>query len=87
MTYRIEYSKHILKSIEKIPKKDKLAIFEKIEALAINPRPEGVKSLKGTLAGYHRIRVGNYRVIYHIEDKKLIILVVKIAQRGEVYDK
>lgn len=83
--YRIEYAKQVKKSIEKFPKKDKLAILEKIESLSATPRPEGVVSMKGKFAGYHRIRVGDYRVIYNIQDKQLIVLVVKIAQRGSVY--
>lgn len=83
--YKIEYAKQVLKSIEKFPKKDKIAILEKIESLATTPRPIGVVSMKGEYAGYHRIRIGNYRVIYNIQDKQLLILVVKIAQRGSAY--
>lgn len=83
--YRIEYAKQVKKNMEKFPRRDKVTILEKIESLAITPRPDGVVSMKGEFAGYYRIRVGSYRVIYNIEDKKLIILVVKIAQRGSVY--
>lgn len=83
--YKIEYAKQVKKGIEKFPKKDKIAILEKIESLAITPRPEGVVKMKGGFDSYHRIRIGDYRVIYSIEDKKLLILIVKIAQRGGVY--
>lgn len=83
--YRIEYAKQVKKDLEKFPKRDRLAILEKIESLTTMPRPNGVISLKGKSAGYYRIRMGDYRVIYTIEDKQLIILIVKIGQRGSVY--
>lgn len=83
--YKIEYDKQVLKSIEKIPKKDKIAILDKIEALSFKPRPDGAVTMKGKYNGYHRIRIGNYRVVYNIHDKLLIILVLKIGQRGSIY--
>lgn len=83
--YRIEYESNVKKSLEKLPKRDKLAILAKVELLATSPRPEGSKCLKGKFDDFHRIRVGDYRVIYHIFDQKLIILVVKVAHRSDVY--
>jgi mRNA interferase RelE/StbE len=68
--YRIEYAKQVKKSIEKFPKKDKTAILDKIESLATIPRPIGVDSMKGNFSGYYRIRIGAYRVIYSIQDKR-----------------
>lgn len=83
--YSIEYAKQAKKSMDKFPKKDQLAILEKIESLTANPRPNGVVRMQGKFAGYYRIRIGNYRAIYGIQDKKLLILILKIARRGNVY--
>ena len=83
--YKIEYDRRVVKDIERLSKRDKQAIIEKIEELAKEPRPFGVKPLKGEYAGYHRVRVGNYRIVYEIMDKKLVILILKIADRKDVY--
>jgi mRNA interferase RelE/StbE len=59
-------------------------IRDHIDKLAENPRPPGAKALKHG-AGRWRIRVGDYRVIYRIEDDRLVVLVIKIGHRREVY--
>jgi mRNA interferase RelE/StbE len=59
-------------------------VVARIEALAENPRPAGVAKLQG-VANAWRIRVGDYRVLYTIEDGRLVVLVVKIGHRREVY--
>ncbi|MDJ0899633.1 MAG: type II toxin-antitoxin system RelE/ParE family toxin [Xenococcus sp. MO_188.B8] len=56
----------------------------KIDALATEPRPEGVVKLKGE-ENLYRIRVGDYRVIYNVQDDRLLVLVVKVGHRGDVY--
>ena len=58
-------------------------IMQSIDKLANNPRPPGCEKLKTRDA--YRIRVGDYRVIYEVHDAVLIVLVIKIAHRGEVY--
>ena len=55
-----------------------------IDALADNPRPPGVKMLKGQ-RGHWRIRVGDWRIVYTIQDRELIVLVIRIGNRREVY--
>ncbi len=55
-----------------------------LHALADNPRPNGVKILKGQ-RGHWRVRVGDWRIIYMIQDQALIVLVLRIAHRREVY--
>lgn len=55
-----------------------------IDALADNPRPHGVKKLSGR-ADQYRIRVGDWRIIYAIEDRELVVLVIRIGNRREVY--
>lgn len=74
------------RSLDKLPKKDKLIILNKIESLMLNPRPQGIKALQGKCSGYYRLRVGNYRIIYSIEDEIFTILVVKVAQLGGIYE-
>jgi mRNA interferase RelE/StbE len=59
-------------------------IVKRLKSLRENPRPQGVKKLAGE-EDLYRIREGNYRIIYTIQDKELIVLVVKIGDRKEVY--
>ena len=61
-----------------------MRIAAAIEALAGDPRPSGVTKLRGPEA-FYRIRVGDYRVVYAIEDDGLLVLVVRVAHRREVY--
>ena len=59
-------------------------IIKRLRSLRENPRPQGVKKLAGE-GDLYRIREGEYRIIYTIQDKELIVLVVKIGNRKEVY--
>lgn len=59
-------------------------LVKHLKALQTNPRPQGVKQLAGE-DGLHRIREGDYRILYTIRDRELIVLVVKIGDRKEVY--
>lgn len=86
MKYQIQITDKILKTLEKLPKKDKQRIVEAIDFLVEDPRPEGCKKLKGNLTPIrYRIRAGNYRVIYSIQDEMLLILVVEVGHRKDVY--
>ncbi len=78
LTKRVE--RQLLKSVPEVQVRLQLAI----DALAKNPRPDGVKKLKGKDNQY-RIRVGDYRIIYTIEDQKLLIVVVQLGARSDVY--
>lgn len=84
--YKIILTKAVEKQLKKIPKKDQLKITDKLQSLSSNSKPSEVKPLKGKLAPYYRIRSGDYRVIYAIEDDKLVVLIIKIAHRKDVYD-
>jgi len=59
-------------------------LVKRLKALRDNPRPQGVKKLSGE-DNLYRIREGDYRILYTIEDKELIVLVVKIGDRKEIY--
>lgn len=82
--YNLEISSSAEKALKKIPKKDLIKIIETIQILAINPFPEGCRKLSGE-EGTYRIRQGNYRIIYEVEGKNLLILILKIGHRKDIY--
>ena len=81
--YSIEIKRSAAKEIARLPRAELLRITEKITTLADDPRPVGCKKLSGEEK--YRLRVGSYRILYKIEDAQLIIYVVKVAHRREVY--
>ena len=81
--YRIVVRKSVAKDIKKIPKKDVKRILSAICSLANNPRPPQSKKLSGQER--YRLRQGNYRILYSIEDDKLVVCVVKVGDRRDVY--
>ena len=82
--YRVDIREDAAKAIERLPRKMGEAIYKSIAALADNPRPHGCKKLKFPVPLY-RIRVAEYRIVYTIEDKRLVVLVIRVAHRREVY--
>jgi len=82
--YSVEYVSTVGKQIRAIPKKERVKVFRRIAKLAQDPRPPGAKKLKGEDSLY-RVRQGGWRVVYTIEDEKLIVLVVKVGHRSDVY--
>ncbi len=83
-SYKIEWRKSAEKEFHKLPKKEKALIIAKILNLSKSPKPIGSKKLEGSENTY-RIRQGDFRVLYQIEDYVLIILIVSVAHRKEVY--
>lgn len=83
MTYFVSIKQSAVKALEKVAREDRLRIIDAIDQLKINPTAGGV--LKGEFSGLRRIRVGNYRVVYEVQDQKLIVLVIRIGHRREVY--
>ena len=81
--YSIFFKESVRKDLESIPKRDLQRIMERIASLADNPRPPGSEKLSGQEK--YRIRQGNYRIIYSIEENRLIVMVVKVGHRREVY--
>ncbi|MGA1847579.1 type II toxin-antitoxin system RelE family toxin [Deferribacter abyssi] len=86
MNYKIVFTPNAKKQIKKLPKKDAKRIldFLKKQEIKENPRVKG-KPLKGNLNEFWRYRVGNYRVIVKIEDNQLVVLVVRIGHRKNIY--
>ena len=68
----------------RVPKRIRSRLRDTIRALAADPRPAGCKKLTGG-TDYFRIRVGDYRVLYEVRDRDVLVLVIKIGHRREVY--
>jgi mRNA interferase RelE/StbE len=71
------------KEIETLPKQDRRKVVSRIEALATNPRPPGCEKLSGQ--EQYRIRQGKYRILYTIDDKQVVVVVVRVGHRKVVY--
>ncbi|OCQ91976.1 addiction module toxin RelE [Nostoc sp. MBR 210] len=84
MIYQIEITTRAAKQLKKLPEDIKVKIEEKIQELSNNPRPNGVVKLEGEEDTY-RVRLGKYRILYEIKDDLLIVKVVKISHRKDVY--
>jgi len=82
--YRVNIKRSALKELKRLPKQDATRVSRLINGLANNPRPKGCKKLKG-YTDLWRVRSGNYRVIYSIEDQILIIEVLEIVNRKDAY--
>lgn len=87
MTYRIVFSRAAEKDLARVSKQATLRrLVRAIEALADDPRPVGARKLRSATSIW-RIRVGDWRVCYMIEDDQLLILVLTAARRGNVYER
>jgi mRNA interferase RelE/StbE len=82
--YAVELKPQAAKFIAAQPKKMQRQLIAHIEALAVNPRPAGSKVLYAKEKLY-RIRSGNYRIIYQIQERKLLVIVVRVAHRKDIY--
>ncbi|ORJ57567.1 type II toxin-antitoxin system RelE family toxin [Geothermobacter hydrogeniphilus] len=81
--YELCFKRSVTKDLRPLPKTDLKLILKRIEALADDPRPPGCEKLSGQER--YRIRQGMYRILYEIEDHRLVITVVKIGHRRDVY--
>ncbi len=84
MAYRVEIKPQAEKALAKIPNPHRRRIANIIDGLSRTPRPPGCSKLAGADDAY-RIRVGDYRIVYQIEDRVLIVYVIRIAHRKDVY--
>ena len=84
MRYRIELSPAAERDLDALPDDVYRRIRPRIDALASNPRPQGVKKLRGT-ENLYRIRIGDYRVVYQVGDKVLRVLIVRVKHRRDAY--
>lgn len=81
--YQIEAQPSLVRQMRGIPSQDQARLNEKIKALATDPRPVGVEKLSG-VEGW-RIRIGDYRIVYWIDDAAHVVTITRIGQRGSVY--
>lgn len=87
MKYNVQITHKIAKKLLRLPKKDQKKIVEKIDLLTVNPKPDGYKKLSGqSNPALYRIRIGDYRIIYAVEEDRLIILIVEVGHRKDIYN-
>ncbi len=84
MAYQVEITPAAKRQIKKLVKQTQELIIQRLEQLAVNPRPPGVLKMEGE-ENLYRVRVADYRIIYELQDRVLLIVVVKVGHRGDVY--
>jgi len=82
-SYSLFFKRSVAKDLKAIPRADVRKILKRIDGLADDPRPAGSKKL--TQHEFYRIRQGTYRIVYEIVDDKLIVQVIRVAQRSKAY--
>lgn len=81
--YRLQIKQSAAKELEAVPLKDRRRIVRRIEALAKDPRPPGCEKLSGQEK--YRVRQGDYRILFAVDDEELNVVVVKIGHRRDIY--
>lgn len=82
-SYKLLIKPSAAKEIESLPKKDRLRVIQRIQELSEDPRPPGSEKLSGQEK--YRVRQGSYRIVYSVSDKEIVVIVVKVGHRREVY--
>lgn len=82
--YKIEWKNSAVKELKKVEGKNRSRILQAVGQLSHSPYPDGCKKLKGSLHTY-RIRIGDYRVVYEVESKNVVIVIVRVRHRKEAY--
>lgn len=85
MIFSIEFRPSVFKSLAHLPKRDLVRIKNKIEKLGTNLPDQATTKMKGNNS-FHRVRCGDYRIIYEIYNDKLVIIIVKVGHRKDVYN-
>jgi len=81
--YKIELRRNAQRGLDKLPKDDFEAVVAEIKKLADSPRPKGVEKIKS--AGLWRVRQGDYRIVYSIDDSQKLVIILRIGHRREIY--
>jgi len=84
MKYTVRLNTRVGKVLDRLPLDIRRRLVRRLEALEDNPRPRGVEKLAGVDELY-RVRVGTYRIVYAIRDRELVVIVVRIGHRRDVY--
>jgi mRNA interferase RelE/StbE len=82
--YRVEFKPSAARAVRKLDADIQRRVIARTEALADDPRPPGAEKLEG-MRDLYRVRVGDYRIIYQVADKILLVLVVRVGHRRDVY--
>ncbi len=82
-SYELAFKRSVAKDLRQFPKQDVKRLLQRIRLLADDPRPPGCQKLSGQER--YRVRQGAYRIVYEVDDGVLIVLVVKVGQRRDVY--
>ncbi|HUS47090.1 MAG TPA: type II toxin-antitoxin system RelE/ParE family toxin [Phycisphaerae bacterium] len=85
MAYRVELTRAAVRQLAALPRSARRRIQAAVELLSGKPRPPNCKRLKGRLHEFHRVRTGDYRIVYLIVDDRLVVCVITIAHRKDVY--
>ena len=85
MAYVVEFSPAARRQLRKLDPPTRKRILRRVERLEKQPRPKTAKKLQNSTEPLYRVREGDYRIVYTIEDDKLIVLVIRIGHRSEVY--
>ena len=84
--YKILFNRAYIKDLKKIPVRNQKQLKEKVKELSLDPRPEGYKKLHGhSTPPLYRVRSGDYRIVYAINDKELIVLLIDVVHRKGIY--
>ena len=83
--YVIKILKSAQRDLDKLSSRDFLFVDERIQALKLEPRPRGCVKLRGYQTDFYRVRQGRFRIIYEILDRELVITIIEVADRKEVY--
>ena len=84
MSYQIELSPYAERQLRKLDADTQALVGAAIDLLTHDPRPSGVKKLKGQ-ENVYRIRIRDYRIVYEIQDDQLLVLIIKIGHRRDIY--
>ncbi len=83
-SYNVELTRTAEKQLRRIAKRDRNRLVEAIRGLADRPRPNGARKLQG-YDDVYRIRVGQYRVVYEVFDDRMVVIVLKVGHRKDIY--
>ena len=84
-TYSVAIESPAWRQINRLSEEVQNRLFDKIYTLELDPRPSGCKKLRGK-TGLYRLRLGDYRIIYDVQDSVLVVVVVKLGDRKDIYD-
>ena len=84
-TFTVELTSAARRDLKKLSKDGQRRVGRLIDELSHDPRPHNCKPLQGPLKGYFRVRDGNFRVVYHVDDDRVLVLIVTVGDRRDIY--